>query len=69
MKQIVERIRGVRKNMSESEVLIKRSGFERSEDSWESVKTMVEDIRGIIENYIDTTGERNLKRERLDFYF
>lgn len=69
MTHIVKEIRGVRERDGEYEVLVEWLGCERSDDTWEPVQVMVEDVPGLVQDYLYTAGERNIKKKILDLYF
>lgn len=69
MTQIVDRIKGVRKRKGKYELLVAWMGYEEGDNTWEPIETMLEDIPGVVEDYMYTAGDRNLKREIIDLYF
>lgn len=67
---LVDVIKGVRKRGREFEVLVKWLGFDADQDeTWEPVGTMKDDLPGMLEDFLHTSGDRNLKRQIIDLYF
>lgn len=65
---LMDSIEGVRKLRGECEVIISRLGFYEPNRIWEPLATMIEDVPGMVEDYM-TSEERNLKHEILNLYF
>lgn len=61
---------GIRKCKGAYGVRAKRSGYEdTNEDTWKTVARIWEDMPGVLENYLRTAGEKNLKRITIDLCF
>lgn len=66
---LVDGIVGICNCKVELELLIKWSGLEGDVDRmWEPLNTIQEDVPGVLEDFIHTSGDRNLKRGVLDLY-
>lgn len=68
---LVDDIRGMNKQEKrEYEMLVCWLGFEEGkEETWEPVARVMEDMSGILEDFLHSAGQWNLKREIIDFYF
>lgn len=69
MTHIEEEIRGIQKRKNCYEALIGWLRHLRNDDTWEPIHSILEDIPVLLENYLNTAVERNLKREILDLYY
>lgn len=66
---LVEMITGVRKYKGSFEIKIRWTGYDHADDEkWEPISQKNEKIPGILENYLHTAGDRNLKREIINLY-
>lgn len=69
MEQIVKRFGGMREDIGEYKLSVEWLGWEQTDDTWEPVKVMVEDVIRLVEDYLYTASGRNLKKKSLDLYF
>lgn len=58
--QIIEWFGGVRENSGEYEVLVDWLGWERTNDTWKSVKVLVEDVPALMKDSLYTAHKGNL---------
>lgn len=67
---LVDEIKGVRKRKGSYEVTVKWLGFDDDEDmTWDPIDNIRDDLPGILEDFLYTPKERNLKRKTIDLYF
>lgn len=67
---LVNEICKVRKRRGKYDVLVSCLGFEKGEDkAWESLTQEMEDMPVILEDFLYSSGNRNMKKESLDLYF
>lgn len=69
MLHVVDRIEGDWKRQGEYEVLVTWLGFEDHDRTWEPFESMIENVPCLLEDYMYSGVERNLKQGILDLYF
>lgn len=62
---IFESVKGIRRFKRRFELLIQRLEWDEAGRTWESFDQMKEDIPGMVEDYLHTAGDRNLRRTAL----
>lgn len=68
--RLAHSIRVIWKKGREHEVLVKWMGFEQNDnETWEAFGNIKEYLRGVLEEFLHTSGDLNLKTEILDLYF
>ncbi len=67
--QTARKLCGIRKNKGEVEVQVEWEGLpDTSDRTWEPLEQIMADIPGVLEEFLHTAGDRNLKREALQKY-
>lgn len=65
----VDGIEEVRNRRGDYELLFLWLGFEEDDKTWEPLNTMMQDVPGVVEDYLYSAGDRNLERKIIDLYF
>lgn len=67
---LVQEICDIRERRGEFQVLIRWAGLDEDEDrTWEPIRQIRDDLPGVLEDYLHTSGKRNIKRNALDLHY